>query len=45
MNGNRFWLVSKEVDFIGQYSERGAMLFLDSVPISMDLSNPTELYA
>ena len=41
VNGNRFDFLAQEVDFISQYSEE--YVILDSVPISMDLSQNAEL--
>lgn len=39
--GNRFDWLSKEVDFIGQYSEE--YVILDSVPVNVNLSKEAEL--
>ena len=39
--GNRFEWLSKEIDFIGQYSEE--YVILDTVPINMNLSKNEEL--
>lgn len=39
--GNRFNWLAKEVEFIGQFSEE--YVFMDTVPVSMNLDKPAEL--